>query len=82
MPGLTTEGIFSEPTLDGSPLRIAIIVARRPRRKTEGLLQGSISKLKAVGVKENNIVIQSVPSSYELPMAVSKYATPLTVDAG
>ena len=72
----TIKGIsFSESSLDGSSLRIAIVHARWNKPIIDSLLQGVISKLKAVGVKENNIVIQTVPGSYELPMAASKYVT-------
>ena len=69
----TIKGIsFSESSLDGSSLRIAIVHARWNKSVIDALLKGAISKLKLVGVKENNIVVQSVPGSYELPMAVSK----------
>jgi len=33
-----------------------------------------ITELKVVGANENNIVVQSVPGSYELPIVVSRYA--------
>jgi 6,7-dimethyl-8-ribityllumazine synthase len=33
------------------------------------LLHGSVSQLKERGIKESNIVIESVPGSYELPLA-------------
>lgn len=36
------------------------------------LLDGTLKKLKAAGVKDENIVIQSVPGSYELPIAAQK----------
>ena len=73
MPDPTIKGItFSEPALDGSSLRIAIVHSRWNEAIIKHLLQGAISKLKATGVKEDNIVVQSVPGSYELPLAVSK----------
>ncbi|KAF9644102.1 dimethylribityllumazine synthase [Thelephora ganbajun] len=79
----TIKGIlFSESSLDGSSLRIAIVHARWNKPVIDVLLQGAISKLKAVGVKENNIVVQSVPGSYELPIAVSKVITGSRVQAG
>ena len=78
----TIKGIsFSESSLDGSSLRVAIVHARWNKLIIDALLQGAISKLKAVGVKENNIVVQSVPGSYELPMAVSKYVASFTGEA-
>jgi hypothetical protein len=38
----------------------------------EPLLQGAKVKLLASGVREENIVVQSVPGSWELPIACSK----------
>ncbi|KAF8136513.1 6,7-dimetjyl-8-ribityllumazine synthase [Boletus edulis] len=57
---------------DGSSLRIAIVHARWNKVVIEALVAGAISKLKESGVKESNIVVQSVPGSYELPLACSK----------
>ena len=69
----TIKGIStSESSLDGSSLRIAIVYARWNKPIVDALVQGAISKLRAVGVKETNIVLQKVPGSYELPIAVSK----------
>lgn len=70
----TIKGI--EPThagFDGSPLRIAIVHARWNKVVIEALLHGAVKKLKDAGVKEDNIVIQSVPGSFELPMACSRF---------
>ena len=78
----TIKGIsFSESSLDGSSLRIAIVHARWNKTVIDALLKGAIAKLRAVGVKESNIVVQSVPGSYELPMAVSKYVISLIAEA-
>ena len=63
----------AETTYDGSTLRIAIIHARWNKTVIDALVAGTVAKLKASGVKEQNIVIQSVPGSFELPFAVSKY---------
>jgi len=57
---------------DGSALRIGIVHARWNTTIIEPLLAGAKSKLVAAGVKESNIVVQSVPGSWELPIAVSK----------
>jgi len=79
----TIKGIsFSESSLDGSSLRIAIVHARWNKPVIDALVQGAVSKLMAVGVKENNIAVLSVPGSYELPMAVSKVITGSRVQAG
>lgn len=58
---------------DGSALRIAIVHARWNKTVIEALVNGAVAKLKECGVKESNIVIQSVPGSFELPIACSKY---------
>ena len=58
---------------DGSSLRIAIAHSRWNKTVIDALLAGTIAKLKQQGVKESNIVIQSVPGSYELPLACSRY---------
>lgn len=57
---------------DGSNLRIAIVHARWNKTVIDALLAGTISKLKECGVKDSNIIIQSVPGSFELPFACSK----------
>lgn len=57
---------------DGSALRIGIIHARWNTSIIEPLLEGTKSKLLAAGVKESNIVVQSVPGSWELPIAVQR----------
>lgn len=70
----TIKGI-SEPSVkhDGSPFRVAIVHARWNKSVIDALVAGAISKLKESGVKESNIVVQSVPGSFELPLACAKY---------
>lgn len=58
---------------DGSGLRIAIVHARWNSTVIEPLVAGAKEKLLASGVKEANIVVQSCPGSWELPMAVQRY---------
>lgn len=60
--------------LDGSPLRVAIVHARWNKTVIDALIAGAVSKLKECGVKESNIVIESVPGSFEIPYACQKYA--------
>jgi 6,7-dimethyl-8-ribityllumazine synthase len=62
----------SEVKYDGSPLRIAIVHARWNKPIIDRLVPGAIAKLKECGVKEGNIVVQTVPGSFELPLACSK----------
>ncbi|RDW67684.1 6,7-dimethyl-8-ribityllumazine synthase [Coleophoma cylindrospora] len=58
--------------LDGSALRIGIVHARWNTTIIEPLLKGTKKTLLASGVQESNIVVQSVPGSWELPIACSK----------
>lgn len=57
---------------DGSALRIGIVHARWNPTIIEPLVQGAKEKLLGCGVKESNIVVQSVPGSWELPFAVQR----------
>ncbi|KAK5460897.1 lumazine synthase [Exophiala xenobiotica] len=57
---------------DGSGLRIAIVHARWNTTIIDSLLNGARKAMLDAGVKEENIVIESVPGSYELPMAVQR----------
>ncbi|KAK4684282.1 6,7-dimethyl-8-ribityllumazine synthase, partial [Tremellales sp. Uapishka_1] len=54
---------------DGSAHRIAIVHARWNDTIIAALVAGTIAKLKEQGVKEENIVVKSVPGAYELPFA-------------
>ncbi|KAK1824496.1 lumazine synthase [Friedmanniomyces endolithicus] len=69
------KGLGEAHTYDGSPLRIAIIHARWNTTLISALLAGVLKSLSAAGVKRENIVIQSVPGSYELPYAVQRMYT-------
>ncbi|KAK8197493.1 6,7-dimethyl-8-ribityllumazine synthase [Phyllosticta capitalensis] len=59
-------------TYDGSNLRIGILHARWNTKIIDALLAGAKKELAAAGVKSENIVIQDVPGSYELPFAVQR----------
>lgn len=59
----------------GSGLRIGIIHARWNTVIIDALLSGTKKALAAAGVKDENIVIQTVPGSYELPYAVKQYVS-------
>ncbi|EIW84806.1 6,7-dimetjyl-8-ribityllumazine synthase [Coniophora puteana RWD-64-598 SS2] len=72
----------SEKQFDGSPLRVAIVHARWNKEVIDALVTGCISTLKSMGVKDSNIVIQSVPGSFELPVACSKVIAGSRVQAG
>ncbi|KAK8055381.1 6-7-dimethyl-8-ribityllumazine synthase [Apiospora rasikravindrae] len=66
---------------DGSALRIGIVHARWNSTIIEPLLKGTKDKLLACGVKEKNIVVESVPGSWELPIAVKSMYSASQVQA-
>ncbi|KAH9950294.1 Lumazine synthase [Amylocystis lapponica] len=67
---------------DGSPLRIAVVHSRWNKAVIDALVSGTIAKLKEQGVKDSNIVVQSVPGSFELPLACSRVIAGSHVQAG
>ncbi len=58
---------------DGSGLRIGIVHARWNTAIIEPLLAGAKAKLIESGVAEANIVVESVPGAWELPVAVQRW---------
>lgn len=58
---------------DGSKLRIGILHARWNRPIINALVDGAIKQMKALGVKEENIIVETVPGSYELPFGSRKF---------
>ncbi|RLP61850.1 6,7-dimethyl-8-ribityllumazine synthase [Candida albicans Ca529L] len=52
---------------DGSKLRIGILHARWNRKIIDALVAGAVKRLQEFGVKEENIIIETVPGSFELP---------------
>ena len=58
--------------LDGSNLRIGIVHARWNESIISALLEGVDTQLAKMGVRKENIIVQSVPGSFELPFACSK----------
>ena len=68
----TLKGIGAPSTHDGSSLRIAVVHARWNTTIIDALISGCKKTLNAAGVKPENIVVESVPGSYELPLAVQR----------
>jgi 6,7-dimethyl-8-ribityllumazine synthase len=61
-------------SFDGSSLRIAIVHSRWNKSVIDSLIAGAVRKLTEYKVKKDNIIIQSVPGSFELPLACQRYA--------
>ncbi|KAL5615484.1 hypothetical protein BROUX41_005529 [Berkeleyomyces rouxiae] len=58
--------------LNGSGLRVGIVHARWNSTIIDPLVEGAKKELLGCGVKPENIVVQSVPGSWELPSAVQR----------
>lgn len=69
---MALKGPGAPQTHDGSGLRIAIVHARWNTTIIDSLIAGTKKALTASGVKEENIAVESVPGSYELPLAVQR----------
>ena len=77
--GTMSETIKDHPqfldSFDGSSLRIAIVHSRWNKSVIDSLVAGAVRKLTEYKVKKDNIIIQSVPGSFELPLACQRYAS-------
>ncbi|RMZ82896.1 hypothetical protein DV737_g1930, partial [Chaetothyriales sp. CBS 132003] len=69
---MAIKGVGQAPALDGSNLRVAIVHARWNSQIINALVAGARKTLSAAGVKPENIVLETVPGSYELPLAVQR----------
>jgi len=56
-------------TIDGTPFAVGIVAARYNAELLEALLSQVVQQLKSAGVTENNLIIERVPGSNELPIA-------------
>ena len=70
-----------EGSLDGTGLKIAVVVGRFNEFINERLLDGAVSALKRHGVDENDIEVVWVPGAYEIPLATKKLAETNKYDA-
>ncbi|KAI5838588.1 6,7-dimethyl-8-ribityllumazine synthase [Morchella snyderi] len=67
-----TKGPGEVEALDGTNLRVLIVHARWNPTLITPLVEGAKKKLLERGVKPLNIITQSVPGSWELPIAVQR----------
>jgi 6,7-dimethyl-8-ribityllumazine synthase len=63
-----------EPDLNGSGLRIGIVVGRFNEEVGEGLLASCAATLAKHGVRASDILVVSVPGALEIPLALQKLA--------
>lgn len=66
---------------NASDMRFGIVVAEWNENITFPLLNGAVDTLKANGTKEDNIIVQTVPGSYELTYGAAQMAKSGKVDA-
>mmetsp|Transcript_30557 Transcript_30557/g.65852 ORF Transcript_30557/g.65852 Transcript_30557/m.65852 type:complete len:257 (-) Transcript_30557:1446-2216(-) len=74
------EGIKPLPTLNGSDVRVGIIMARWNADIITGLYQGLNESLTAAGVKPSNVFTTYVPGAFELPVTAKLLAASKRVD--
>jgi 6,7-dimethyl-8-ribityllumazine synthase len=67
--------------LNGSGMRIAVVVSRFNADVTERLLAGALEALRKSGVAEDAIEVVHVPGAFELPLPVELIAASGRVDA-
>jgi 6,7-dimethyl-8-ribityllumazine synthase len=69
------------PRLDGSNLKIGVVVSRWNKEITDNLLEGCLQALDDCGVKKEHVTILRVVGAYELPYAASRLIQNHSVDA-
>lgn len=78
----TYDGIKEiESNLDGSALRIGIVMSRFNRDICDGLLGACTNALAKHGVKTDNTLLTSVPGALEIPLVLRKLALSGKFDA-
>jgi 6,7-dimethyl-8-ribityllumazine synthase len=68
-------------TLDGSGLRIGVVVTRFNDTVTRRLLDGALDALRRHNVPEDDVTVAWVPGAWELPVVVRRLAQSGRVDA-
>src|SRR5262245_39305536 len=70
-----------ESSLDGSALRIGVVVSRFNSVVTDALFEGALDTLRHHGVEEGRIEVASVPGAFELPLIAALMAASGRIDA-
>ncbi|MBM3375285.1 MAG: 6,7-dimethyl-8-ribityllumazine synthase [Betaproteobacteria bacterium] len=70
-----------DPNLDGTELRIGLVVSRFNPEITEALEEACLSELYACGVLSEDVVCVSVPGALEIPLALEQLAETGQFDA-
>jgi 6,7-dimethyl-8-ribityllumazine synthase len=61
-------------SIDGTGLRVAIVVARFNRAVTTALLEGALEGLRSHGVADDSIEVFHVPGAFEITLAADRCA--------
>ena len=72
---------FYEGELDGSFLRLAVIVSRFTEDLTERLLEGPLETAKKAGVSDTSISVFYCPGAFEIPLIAEELASSYSYDA-
>lgn len=70
-----------EPNLDGTQLRIGVVMSRFNRDIVDGLLSACCQELTRLGVAGENVTMASVPGALELPLVLQSMAQSGKFDA-
>ncbi|PSJ18309.1 6,7-dimethyl-8-ribityllumazine synthase [Nitrosomonas supralitoralis] len=70
-----------ESNLDGSDLRVGIVMSRFNIDVGEGLLSACTAELKRNGMQDSNILIVTVPGALEIPLTMKRMAMSDQFDA-
>ena len=70
-----------ETDLDGSGLRIGIVMSRFNVDIGEGLLGSCVAELDKLGVKQEDVTLVTVPGALEVPLVLEKMALSDSYDA-
>lgn len=68
-------------SVDGTGLRVGIVVARFNAYVTERLLAGALGELRRAGVRDDDVTVARVPGAFEVPLAARELAAGGRVDA-
>ena len=67
--------------LDGTALRVGIVMSRFNLPICEGLLSACVAELKRLGVADSNMAIANVPGALEIPLVLQSMAKSGKFDA-
>jgi 6,7-dimethyl-8-ribityllumazine synthase len=68
-------------SVDGTGLRIGVVVARFNANITERLLAGALRALREASVRDEDVIVVRVPGAFEVPLGARELAATGEVDA-